>query len=111
MRLFNIGLPEVILLVLLIFIILGPDRVVSSARGLGIWLRKVSRSPLWHDIVSTSNEIKDLPHKIIKEVELDEEIKSLREFSGENSILSEKYWKEALAEADTKPVTEDDHVI
>jgi Sec-independent protein translocase protein TatA len=111
MKLFNIGIPEALLLVIFIFVILGPGRLVSSARSLGTWFRKISHSQLWHDIVSTSNEIKDLPHKLIKEVELDEEIKSLREFSGENSILSEKYWKEAQAETDTKPVTEDDQVI
>lgn len=107
MKLFNIGIPEALLLVIFIFVILGPGRIVSSARSLGTWFRKISRSQLWHDIVSTSNEIKDLPQKILKESELDEEIKSLREFSSENTILSGDYWKDTQEEADTEPEGED----
>jgi Sec-independent protein translocase protein TatA len=101
MKLFNIGIPEALLLVIFIFIILGPGRIVSSARSLGIWLRKISKSQLWHDLVSTSNEIKDLPQKIIKEAELDEEMESLKELSRENSILPGNYLKETQEETDT----------
>lgn len=107
MKLFNIGIPEALLLVIFIFIILGPGKIVSSARSLGTWFRKISRSQLWHDIVSTSNEIKDLPQKFLKESELDEEIKSLREFSSENTILPGDYWNEIQEEADTEPKGKD----
>lgn len=91
MKLFNIGIPEALLLVIVIFIILGPNRLVSSARSLGSWFRKVSKSQLWKDILSTSNEIKEFPQKIINEVNLDEEMKSLKEFVDGNSILPNNY--------------------
>jgi len=102
MKLFNIGLPEVLLLIILIFIILGPSGLVSSARSLGSWFRKVSKSQLWKDILSTSNEIKEFPHKIIKEVDLDEEMKSLKEFVDGNSILPKIYLNDSEETDHTK---------
>jgi len=95
MKLFNIGLPEVLLLLILIFIILGPSRLVSSARSLGSWFRKVSKSQLWKEILSTSNEIKEFPQKIMKEADLDEEMNSLKEFVDGNSILPKNYFNDS----------------
>jgi Sec-independent protein translocase protein TatA len=106
MKLFNIGIPEALLLVILIFIILGPGRIVSSARRLGTWFRTLSQSPLWQDIVSTSNEIKDLPQKLIKEAELEEELKSLKEFSIGNFIPPEDHGNSAQDAIEATP--EDD---
>ena len=77
MKILNIGIPEILFLVVLIFIVLGPEKMVSSAKDIGTWLRKVSKSPLWHDFVSTREEIKNLPKRLMLEADLDEEVKVL----------------------------------
>jgi Sec-independent protein translocase protein TatA len=70
MRLFNIGLPELVFIVLLTFIVLGPQRAVEAAGNLGRWIRKVIKSPFWRDLVSTSNDLKDIPRKIMDDAEI-----------------------------------------
>jgi len=103
MKLFNIGIPEGLLLVLLIFIILGPGRIVSSARRMGTWFRKISQSQIWHDLVMTSNEIKEFPQKIMREADLDSELNSLSDVVKENTILPGQIFE---VEKDTNPSQE-----
>jgi len=79
MKVFNVGLSELVLVALLALIVLGPDRIVQSARTLGIWLRKLTKSPLWNDVVATSNEIRDFPRKVMEETGLDESLSEINE--------------------------------
>lgn len=83
MKVFNIGAPELIFLGLLALIVLGPERIVKSARSLGVWVRKLSKSPLYQDVVTTSQEIRDLPRKIMQESGLQEPIKEINQRLGE----------------------------
>ena len=98
MKILNIGIPEILFLVVLIFIVLGPEKLVSSAKAIGTWLRKVSKSPLWHDFVSTREEIKNLPKRLIAEADLDEEVE-----------LLDKLYREDLQEG--KHIFDSDQVL
>lgn len=77
MKIFNVGSLEVILILILALIVLGPSRAVKTANDIGQWVRKLIKSPIWRDIVSTSNEIREFPKKIIKEAGLEESIAEL----------------------------------
>jgi len=77
MKIFNIGSLELILILIVALIVLGPKRAVKTAKDIGQWVRKVVNSPLWRDIVSTSNEIREFPKKIIKEAGLEENMVEL----------------------------------
>jgi hypothetical protein len=53
--------------------------MVSAARESGKFIRKVMRSPLWREMVETSNEIRELPRKIVREAGIENDLKDLRD--------------------------------
>jgi len=75
---FNIGPLEFILILLVAIIVLGPERMVVGARSFGRWIYKLVRSPTWRAIMSTSQEIRDLPNKIMRESGLEETLKDVQ---------------------------------
>lgn len=93
MEILNIGAPELLFIILLAFIILGPKRAVELAGQVGRWVRDLVKSPVWKDIVATSKNIKDIPRKIMDEAEIQETIdeieRSTREINQEVSDLTE----------------------
>ena len=70
MKILNLGLLEIVFIVLLAFIVLGPQKAVEEAGNLGRWIRKIVKSPFWRDLVSTSRDIKDIPKKILDDAEI-----------------------------------------
>ena len=75
---FNIGPLEFILIMLVAIIVLGPERMVTGARTFGRWIYKLVRSPTWRAIMTTSQEIRDLPNKIMRESGLEETMKEVQ---------------------------------
>lgn len=78
MEIFNIGAPELILILLIMLIVLGPDQMVSNMKKLARMARKVVRSPLWADVLNTSREIKDLPTKMLRETGIEEDMAEMK---------------------------------
>lgn len=106
MEVFNIGAPEFLFIILLVFIILGPKRAVEMAGQVGRWVRDLARSPIWKDIVSTSKEIKDIPKKIMDEAEIQNTIDEIERSTQEiNQAINESVEKD---EQLTKPETFED---
>lgn len=71
MEFLNLGWMEIILILILAFIFLGPDKMVSTGKQLGSWLRKLSRDKLFREVVETTDEIRRYPRKIFDETGLD----------------------------------------
>ncbi len=77
MQVFNVGVLELLFILIIAFIVLGPKRTITTARDFGKWVRNLARSPIWRDIVSTSSEIRDLPRKMMDDAELQKLITEL----------------------------------
>jgi Sec-independent protein translocase protein TatA len=77
MQIFNLGLLEIVFIVLLAFIVLGPQKAVEEAGNLGRWIRKIVKSPFWRDLISTSKDIKDIPRKIMDDVEIQKTLEDI----------------------------------
>ena len=77
MQIFNVGVLELLFILIIAFIVLGPKRTITTARDVGNWVRNLARSPIWRDIVSTSSEIRDLPRKMMDDAELQKLITEL----------------------------------
>ena len=77
MEILNVGPLELVFIVLLALIILGPDRMVKTARHAGKWISRVVKSPLWASILETSHEIQDLPRKLVEETGIEENWKDI----------------------------------
>src|SRR5512146_1088302 len=75
---FSIGIPEILIVIVLALIIMGPQDMVKTARKLGAWVYRVYHSPTWRMIMSTSQEIRELPTKFVREAGLEETVKDIR---------------------------------
>lgn len=78
MQLFGIGPLEFLFILVIMLLVLGPRGMVKAARNAGKSIRKLTRSPLWSEIVGTSREVRNLPAKIIKEAGIEDEVEELR---------------------------------
>lgn len=78
MQLLGIGPLELLLIAVIAVIVLGPKGMVSGAREAGKAIRKIIRSPIWHEIVDTSREIREFPRKIAREAGIEKDLEDLR---------------------------------
>jgi len=77
MQIFNVGVLELLFILIIAFIVLGPKRTIKSAGDVGAWIRNFIKSPFWREIMTTSNEIRDLPKKFMNDAELQKMIEDL----------------------------------
>lgn len=78
MNILGIGPLELIFIVIIMILVLGPQQMVVTARKAGALIRKIVKSPMWSTIMDTSREIREIPTKLVREAGLDEEIKEIR---------------------------------
>ncbi len=77
MKFFNLGLAEIVLIVILALIILGPGNMVKTAREVGAFFRRITKSPYWQEVWATRRELNEIPKILAKEANLDETLKDL----------------------------------
>lgn len=85
MKIFNIGPLELILILVVMFILLGPTGMQNTARQIGKWIRQVIRSPMWGEIMGYSREIRELPTKIVRDTGLEEDMAEIRRATQETT--------------------------
>ena len=81
MTFLGIGPLELVLILVLALVMVGPEGMVTTAYKIGRWLNKVVHSPLWQDMVKTSQEIQNLPRQIMRETGLEQDVKEIRDLS------------------------------
>ena len=74
MEFFNLGWSEILLILTLAFIVLGPDRIKKFGGELGTFLRKLSKDGLFREVVQTTDELRNYPRKILNEAMLDQPV-------------------------------------
>ncbi len=67
MEIFNIGGLELLLILVIALIALGPERMIKFARQFGDWLRKITKNVLVREVIETTDEIRNYPRKILDE--------------------------------------------
>lgn len=77
MKVFNIGIGEILFIIILAVIIFGPENLVKSAREMGVFLRKVTKSPYWQDVWATRRDLEEIPRMLAKEANLKETLREL----------------------------------
>jgi len=73
MEILGIGPLEIILILLIALIVMGPKDMVKAGRTIGTLLRKIVKSPGWDTVKRTSKEIRYLPNRLMREAGIDEE--------------------------------------
>jgi len=79
MDILGIGPLELILILVIALIVLGPNDMVKAGRTIGKFLRQIVTSPTWHAVTKTSSELRNLPTKLIRDAGLEEDLKQIED--------------------------------
>jgi Sec-independent protein translocase protein TatA len=103
MNILGVGPFEIILVLLVILLVLGPKELVNTSKKLGQFLNNVRRSEAWSGVTQLNRTVRDLPATLMREAELEdmqtemvETGKPIKDLSGElqlsnsNEIVSNK---------------------
>lgn len=72
MEFLGIGPSELLFIVIIALIVLGPRDMQKAGRTIGRWLRRIVTSSGWRMFQQTSREIQTLPNRLMREAALDE---------------------------------------
>ncbi len=83
----GVGPLELIFILIIALIVMGPKDMVKTGRTMGVFLRKIVMSPTWRAVQQTSKDIRYLPNKLIREAGLDEQAEELKKLSSDVNEL------------------------
>jgi Sec-independent protein translocase protein TatA len=72
MNIFGIGPLEILFIILIGILVLGPEGMVETGRKLGQFIHSVVTSKWWRSVQSGVDEVQNLPHKLMREAEIQE---------------------------------------
>jgi Sec-independent protein translocase protein TatA len=88
MDILGIGPLELLFIIIIALIVLGPSDMVKAGKTIGKFLRQIVTSPTWRAVTRTSNELKSLPNKLIRDAGLEEDLKEIHNVT-RNAIPTE----------------------
>lgn len=107
MDILGIGPLELIFILIIALIVLGPSDMVKAGRTIGRFLRQLVTSSTWRAVTRTSDELRTLPNKLIRDAGLEEDLKDIQAATKSatppnlNSDLSK--WQEDIDSWTTPP--------
>jgi|SRR5690606_12664582 sec-independent protein translocase protein TatB len=78
MEILGIGINELIFIIIIALIVLGPKDMQKAGKTIGRWLNKAMRSEWWQALQKTSIKIRELPKELAREANLEEINKEIR---------------------------------
>lgn len=78
MRVFNVGIREVLLLLVILLILFGPNQLQENARRLARGIRRFVRSDTWRTFLGIYDEVNTIKDEVIRESGIREVQDSLR---------------------------------
>ena len=103
MEILGIGPSELVFIVIIAIIVLGPRDMQKAGRTIGKWLRKVVTSDGWKLFQQTSREIQTLPNRLMREAALDELRQTQQELKKPLSVDSQTQADSAPKDAQRAP--------
>ena len=93
MEILGIGAPELVFIVIIALIVLGPKDMQKTGRTIGRWLNQLVRSDGWKAFQQTSREIRNLPTNLMREAnlemaEMEKELRKATDFRSPSSASS-----------------------
>lgn len=80
MEILGVGLPELLFVVILALVLLGPKDMAETGRLLGRWLNRLVKSDGYKVFTQTSKELTNLPTRLMREANLDEAKANLQNY-------------------------------
>jgi len=72
MDILGIGPTELVFIILIALIVLGPKEMQKTGRTIGRWLRNMTTSDGWRAFRDTSREIRNLPNRLMREANIED---------------------------------------
>ncbi|MBN2045946.1 MAG: twin-arginine translocase TatA/TatE family subunit [Anaerolineales bacterium] len=72
MDLLGIGPLELLFVLLIAFLVLGPENLEKTGKTLGRTLRNINQSETWEAVKSVTKEIQNLPTKLMREAAIED---------------------------------------
>ena len=98
MNILGIGPLEIVFVLIIGILVLGPEGMIEAGRKLGKFLRSIIKSTWWQNVRKGISEIQYLPQRLMREAEL-EELNELRDLArtefpsiGGNDLLGSSSW-------------------
>ena len=77
MEILGIGPMELVFILIIALIVLGPKDMARAGRTLGKFMRDVVKSDTWKTIRTTTRELELLPNRLMREAGLEDDLKNL----------------------------------
>ncbi len=71
MEILGIGAPELVFIIIIVLIVLGPKDMQKAGRTIGRWLNTLVHSDNWRVFQKTSRELRNLPSNLMREANLE----------------------------------------
>ena len=71
MEILGVGWQELIFIVIIALIVLGPKDMQKAGKTIGRWLNQVVHSDTWKVFQQTSSELRNLPRNLMKEANME----------------------------------------
>lgn len=112
MEILGIGPLELVFILLIALIVLGPGDMVKAGRTLGRFLRKVVTSPEWRTVQKASRELRYLPNRLMREANMEDLSNDLADINKIGGQISSDVKKLELDLSSwTTPPSQADHTI
>ena len=98
MDLLGVGPLELIFVLLIIFLVLGPNDMAKTGKKLGRFLSTVRKSEFWSGVTNVTREMRDLPTTLMREAELEDVQKELQQDVNELKGISKEFEHDQLKE-------------
>jgi Sec-independent protein translocase protein TatA len=80
---------ELLLILVIALIVMGPNDMVKTGRTVGKFLRQIVKSPTWQAVQQTSRDLRYLPNKLMREAGMEEEIEQMKEIGKNVNAMGE----------------------
>ena len=91
MDLLGVGPLELVFILIVIFLVLGPSDLEATGKKIGRFLNTVRKSELWQGITQVTREVRSLPNTLMREANLEETRKELQKDLAEVGKVSEEF--------------------
>lgn len=79
MDIFGIGPLELVFIIIIVLLVLGPKEMVSALRTIGKVLRSIVTSDWWSSTKQTIQDVRKLPYDLMREAGMEEDLRALDE--------------------------------
>ena len=110
MELLGVGPLELVFILIIIFLVLGPEDLEATGMKIGRFLNRVRKSELWQGFTQVTREVRSLPHTLMREANLEETRKELQKDLTEVGKVPKEFDLEGAKKLQKTPVAKENTI-